>query len=210
MALTGMEIEEICLALRSAFPSRSSLEQMVRFKLDKRLDEIVGNGAMQDVIFALVTWAEAQGRIPELLRGASASVNSRRDLESLASKYSGSNKNRLERLRLERLRLERLRAEVLARWEELKNSGAVKETVDVTTCTVDSTIKKFCERFDQLKEKVTAHQDVSRVLRNVNQPRTTSPGEELVTGGAKVPGGVVCLAVEPGGVETRGYPQEAG
>jgi hypothetical protein len=57
-------------ALMSAFPSRSNLKQMVRFRLDENLDEIAAEGSLSVLTFDLIRWAEAGGRTDELVKGA--------------------------------------------------------------------------------------------------------------------------------------------
>jgi len=42
--LTGPRLKELCDALLSAFPTRSSLEQMLAFKLEKSLSALVADG----------------------------------------------------------------------------------------------------------------------------------------------------------------------
>src|SRR5262249_44612046 len=59
--LSGAEHQELCEALLSAFPTRSGLAQMLRFRLDKRLEEIAAPGNLRATVFALVTAAEAEG-----------------------------------------------------------------------------------------------------------------------------------------------------
>jgi hypothetical protein len=49
-------------ALINAFPTRGALAQMLRFRLDRSLDEIAGPGNLRDTVFEVVTHAEAHGR----------------------------------------------------------------------------------------------------------------------------------------------------
>jgi hypothetical protein len=57
-------------ALLDAFPTWNDMERMVFYALGEHLEVVVGQGALQDVVFRLVRWAEAQGRLEELMRGA--------------------------------------------------------------------------------------------------------------------------------------------
>jgi hypothetical protein len=67
MNLNGRQIQQFSVALYSAFPSRASLSQMVRFNLDVNLEVIAGGESLADVTFNLISWAEAQGRVEELV-----------------------------------------------------------------------------------------------------------------------------------------------
>ncbi len=68
--LTGRQIESFRDALTSAFPQHSSLAQMVKFELSEDLDTIVMHGSGSEVAFRLVTWADSNGRIDDLAKGA--------------------------------------------------------------------------------------------------------------------------------------------
>jgi hypothetical protein len=56
-------------ALLSAFPDQGSLERMLRLGMDLSLDEISA-GNLSDRVFAVIRFAEAQGRLDELVRVA--------------------------------------------------------------------------------------------------------------------------------------------
>ena len=70
MNLSNDEPREFREALLSAFPSYSNLEMMVSDRLDQNLNRIVSNGNLENVAFELIKWAESQGRLEELIRGA--------------------------------------------------------------------------------------------------------------------------------------------
>lgn len=57
-------------ALLDAFPTWNELDKMVFGALGENLEAIVGQGALQDVVFRLLRWAESRGRLEELMRGA--------------------------------------------------------------------------------------------------------------------------------------------
>jgi len=69
MPLTGSEFQQLQQALLSAFPTGASLGQMVRFGLDESLDAIA-TGNLSTMVFQLITWADAQGRVAELVAEA--------------------------------------------------------------------------------------------------------------------------------------------
>src|SRR5579883_2962685 len=70
MSLSGQQRKEMLEALVSAFPTESSLEQMLSFELDKNLNAIAGDGNLQGIIFRTIQTAEAQGWIEDLIRAA--------------------------------------------------------------------------------------------------------------------------------------------
>ena len=68
--LDGRQKKALHAALRNAFPRPAALERLVEFHLDEHLAVIVGEGPLDDVIFRLIAWAEAQGRLAALVNGA--------------------------------------------------------------------------------------------------------------------------------------------
>jgi len=70
MRLTGGQHKQFQQALSSAFPTRSALAQMVRHQLDQDLEQIAGGDKLDDIAFSLISWAEAGGRIEELIEKA--------------------------------------------------------------------------------------------------------------------------------------------
>ncbi|MDJ0772840.1 MAG: effector-associated domain EAD1-containing protein [Mastigocoleus sp. MO_167.B18] len=70
MKLSGKQRQEFRDALVNAFPSYSSLEQMVSFEFNENLESIAGNGEINNVAFNLIKWAEKKERLEELIRGA--------------------------------------------------------------------------------------------------------------------------------------------
>ncbi len=68
--LKGSELQELYHALLSAFPTVDELEQMVRFELDEQLEHIAAGQDLGDIVFNLITWAEAQGKLEELIQAA--------------------------------------------------------------------------------------------------------------------------------------------
>src|SRR5579871_1216010 len=70
MSLTGSQFQQLQQALLNAFPSHPALAQMVRFGLNESLDSIAGTGSLADVVFQLITWAEARGKTDDLIAAA--------------------------------------------------------------------------------------------------------------------------------------------
>jgi len=52
------------------FPTHATLSRWYGFGLNENLDAVAGTGKLQDVVFQLLTWAEAQGRVEELVEKA--------------------------------------------------------------------------------------------------------------------------------------------
>ncbi len=72
--LDGRQKKALHAALRNAFPRPAALERLVEFHLDEHLAVIAGEGALDDVIFRVIAWAEAQGRLDALVNGARVEV----------------------------------------------------------------------------------------------------------------------------------------
>jgi hypothetical protein len=70
LELTNIQREQLCIALTSAFPTRGELARLVNFKLDVDLEVVAGGETYSDVIFNLVRWAVAQGKVDALVMGA--------------------------------------------------------------------------------------------------------------------------------------------
>jgi Effector-associated domain 1 len=85
--LAGAEMEEIAEALLSAFPTRDALAQMLRFKLDKKLDEIAAATNLRATVFELLGAAEAKGWVPALVDAALRYVPGNPALQVVAAKH---------------------------------------------------------------------------------------------------------------------------
>jgi hypothetical protein len=57
-------------ALINAFPTRTSLEQMLLFELNKNLDAIAGGSNLREITFNLIKTAEAEGWVEDLINAA--------------------------------------------------------------------------------------------------------------------------------------------
>ena len=74
-------------ALRGAFPTPAMLRQMLRFRMDTNLDQVAMGGNYDEVLFELITWAEAEGRVPELVESAVADKPGNQNLKVFAVDY---------------------------------------------------------------------------------------------------------------------------
>ena len=73
MNLSGEDCKQLQDALTDAFPDDSSLEQMLRFELNKNLNEIASGANLKEIVFNLITTAESQGWVKSLISAAHSS-----------------------------------------------------------------------------------------------------------------------------------------
>ena len=66
----GEQQEKLNDAFTKAFPTKQSLEQMLKFGLDKRLHEIVLEDSLKNMFFKLVEAADAEGWLENLIAAA--------------------------------------------------------------------------------------------------------------------------------------------
>ena len=67
--ITGKQMGVLADALMDAY-NREALSKMVRVKLERKLDEIVGGSTYSAAVFDLVDWAKRSGYLTELIQGA--------------------------------------------------------------------------------------------------------------------------------------------
>jgi hypothetical protein len=84
MGLSGQQRKKLQLALIDAFPTSTSLEQMLLYELDKSLRAIAGEGSLQDIVFRLIQAADSQGWAEELIRAACGSNPGNLQLKTIA------------------------------------------------------------------------------------------------------------------------------
>ena len=70
MKLEGSQAKKLHEALLSAFATRSELRRMVKFNLNKDLDEIASGDTNADIVLDLISWSEQNGLLFELVKGA--------------------------------------------------------------------------------------------------------------------------------------------
>jgi effector-associated domain 1 (EAD1)-containing protein len=64
-----------------------TLEQMVRFRLNQRLDRITRSGVVDSAVFGLIQWADQNKRMAELVKSAADYLDKREDLAALKAEY---------------------------------------------------------------------------------------------------------------------------
>jgi len=81
---------ELFDALCKAFPTADDLERMVSFGLQENLHAIAGgtNDKITNLVFKLIQWAEARGRLDELIAAAYADNSTSPHLQSFYHKYA--------------------------------------------------------------------------------------------------------------------------
>jgi hypothetical protein len=85
MKLTGQQYKQLQQALLDAFPTETALQQLVMFELDENLATIASGGNLQAIVFNLIGWAQAQGRLAELIQGALRSNPNNPALQDVAT-----------------------------------------------------------------------------------------------------------------------------
>jgi hypothetical protein len=127
MALTGQQFQEFWEALREAFDA-ARLERMVRFVLNKRLDDITKPGDFRQVDFDLMQDAEMAGYTMQLLNAARQSQPGNERLLAFAQQFRLS----AAAPELERIVRERLKFIQLSRWRTRLGE------VEVQVCRVET------------------------------------------------------------------------
>jgi hypothetical protein len=84
--MPGVQYEEVWKALYNGY-SRKSLEQMLRFRLNLGLDDIVAGGSMKDMVFDLLSTSEREGWTTDLIREAYQYNPRNSDLLKVYEKY---------------------------------------------------------------------------------------------------------------------------
>jgi hypothetical protein len=67
MTVTGTGRERLQRALLAAFPSKSSLAQMIDYKFNLNLEEIAGGDDLSAIVHNLIRWMQARGRLEDLM-----------------------------------------------------------------------------------------------------------------------------------------------
>ena len=84
MDLSGEQRQQLQKALIDAFPNKSSLEQMISFKLNKNLNVIASYADLSQIVFELIKKAEAQNWIEHLVSAARRENPANQSLKDVA------------------------------------------------------------------------------------------------------------------------------
>ncbi len=85
--LTGDQFKELSKAIEAAFLSEESLRQMLRFQLDELLNKIPKSETYSGLIYNVVQWAETQGKLCDLVIGASLENPGNPELQRFIEKH---------------------------------------------------------------------------------------------------------------------------
>jgi hypothetical protein len=85
--LSGQQRRAIQQALLSAYGVKGALEQMVSFCLNEKLAVIAGGDNLSEIIFSLIQWAEASGKVTDLLRCARQENPGNPELQMVAQQF---------------------------------------------------------------------------------------------------------------------------
>ncbi len=88
LKLTGSQLKQLRDALLSAFPSAEELAMMVRDALDVNLAHVAGGSNLSLVTFSLIGWAEAHGKLQELIAKAHEANPGNSELGALLTLFS--------------------------------------------------------------------------------------------------------------------------
>ena len=84
MSLSGEQRKKLQDALIDAFPDKASLEQMLSFGLDEKLDVIASGANLREVVFNLIKKVEAENRVENLIDAACKSNPGNPSLKAIA------------------------------------------------------------------------------------------------------------------------------
>lgn len=68
--MDGYIYQKLTKALVNAFPNQAKLRRMVRFKLNKNLDELAMGENLEEIVFKLIETADAEGWVYNLVVAA--------------------------------------------------------------------------------------------------------------------------------------------
>ena len=165
-------------ALMAGFPSPGALSKFMSFHMEVSLGTITGQGGLSDQVFDLIVWAEARGRLLELVEKAIQDNPHNADLRLVGQEF--------ERLRLglppdpyrrlveiilscfpSRASLEMVvRVAVDRRLEDISYSGALRTDVErlVTTAAKEGWLLQL---YDQICTERPAREDVQELRHEV-------------------------------------------
>jgi hypothetical protein len=82
--MTAEQMKKLQDALLAGF-NQAELEQLVRFELGEKLSVRVGPGALSDVVFRLIEWAQRTGRGLDLIRAARKANPGNAEIQAVAT-----------------------------------------------------------------------------------------------------------------------------
>jgi hypothetical protein len=84
--MPGNQLEKICIALNSAF-SEMEFKKMLRFRLNRNLDDMASHGPKEDRVFEVVSRSENEGWLSDLIHEAHQYYPRNEELLNIYTKY---------------------------------------------------------------------------------------------------------------------------
>ncbi len=168
MELNTEQYQELHCVLLNAFSNKSTLKQMVRFKLGVRLEVIAGGENLSDIIFNLIEWAECEGKLQELITGAYQENPGNFKLKTFYEKLLGLQKaetliKQESSMTLTKLQQERLKHQQIAlqeQWQlmmeklrQLRNNYVIQSGTSIKF-QLDQEIKAEENKLLELEQKI--------------------------------------------------------
>jgi len=88
MKLRGRKLKQIQQAILDGYPSKESLEMMIRIKMDIPLDNVATGDTLSSIVFALIKWAESTGQVRKLILSAHENNTGNPSLKLLADEFT--------------------------------------------------------------------------------------------------------------------------
>ncbi len=88
MELTGAQFEKLETALIQAYPDEGSLKRMVRIVFTEALQTVAEGSNHTERVDKLIEWAEAKGKVVDLVRGAHRRNHGNEQLKNFCHTYS--------------------------------------------------------------------------------------------------------------------------
>src|SRR5689334_1345398 len=85
MDLSGAQRAQLQQTLVNTFPKENDLAQMVSFGLNERLQAIASGTTLSEIVFNLIEWADAHGKLEQLIAAATQANPGNKKLRALAA-----------------------------------------------------------------------------------------------------------------------------
>src|SRR4051812_37611524 len=85
--MTGVQFQDVCEALVEAFTDLDDLDQMLRYRLNIKRQNLVANGPLETVVFRLLEKAESRGWEIDLIQATFRHAPRNRKVATVYQKY---------------------------------------------------------------------------------------------------------------------------
>jgi len=86
--ITGRQRQKLVQAIISAYPTKAALEMMINFTLEENLNVIAGGENYEQVVFQLIKWAKANGKLEILILSASEYNPGNKELQTIKNEIN--------------------------------------------------------------------------------------------------------------------------